>query len=151
MFNFINISKSLRDRIINSNINTFFDRTLEFMKILYELPNNKEYILLSSKGFISHNRGLVNKILDKMYDYIFENFKNTISSKDVAEVICMNHSAFNRFFKRTQRKTFTQYLNEIRIGYACKLILESKYNINNISYDSGYNSISNLKILKIFN
>ena len=55
----------------------------------------------------------------------------------------MNTSAFSRFFKKIHRKTFSRYLAEIRIGYACKLLQEEKYSITVMCYESGYNNISN--------
>ena len=61
----------------------------------------------------------------------------------MATVINMNPSAFSRFFKRIHRKNFTTYLNEIRIGYACKLLIEGKQKVISICYDSGFNNISN--------
>ncbi|MDO5968919.1 AraC family transcriptional regulator [Flavivirga aquimarina] len=140
---FIGVNKALKDKIINLNNNTAFNRTIKFIEILYELSNHKNYTLLASQGFISQSNKFTNKGLDKMYDYIFDNFKNDISAKNVAEVICMNPSAFSRFFKRIQRKTFSQYLAEIRIGYACKLLLEDKFNIAAVCYESGFDNISN--------
>lgn len=55
----------------------------------------------------------------------------------------MNPSAFSRAFKRLNKKTFSNYLNEIRIGYACKLLIEEKYSITYICYEAGYNNLSN--------
>jgi AraC-like DNA-binding protein len=140
---FVGLEKELIDKIINLNINNVFERTIKFIEILYVLSNHKNIKILSSSGFKSPELSVGNKSLDKMYDYIFDNFKNNISSKDIADILCMNQASFSRFFKRIHRKTFTRYLNEIRIGYACKMILESKYNISSICYDCGYNNLSN--------
>ena len=84
-----------------------------------------------------------NENLDRIYEYIFKNFNTPIHSKDVAEVAHMNASAFSRFFKRVHRKTFTRYLNEIRVGYACKLLMENKNSVSSVCYESGFNNISN--------
>ena len=81
--------------------------------------------------------------MDKIYEYIINNFKETISLEKVASIAHMNPSAFSRFFKRVNRKTFTQYVSEIRIGYACKLLIENKYNVSEVCYESGFNNISN--------
>ena len=81
--------------------------------------------------------------MDKVYEYIFKNFNHNISLKNVAEVANMNKSAFSRLFKKVNNKPYSKYLNEIRIGYACKLLIENKYNITFICYESGFNNISN--------
>jgi AraC-like DNA-binding protein len=54
----------------------------------------------------------------------------------------MTPSAFCHYFKKYTRKTFTQYVNEVRIGYACKLLIETDLNVSEIGYQSGYNSLS---------
>jgi AraC-like DNA-binding protein len=120
-----------------------FEKTMKFIRILHALTKHKNYKLLSSKGFVNSFNKTENKNLDKTYEYIFSHFNNPISLNEVAEVASMNPSAFSRFFKRVNRKTFTRYLNEIRIGYACKLLMEHKFNISTICYESGFNNISN--------
>ncbi|WP_420321983.1 AraC family transcriptional regulator [Flagellimonas sp.] len=120
-----------------------FERLLKFIEILNKLAKRKPYRLLSSMGYINSFLKTENKRLHKIYEYVFKNFKNSIGASDVAAVIGMNSSAFSRFFKQVHRKTFTRYLNEIRIGYACKLLLEDKLNITAIAYESGFNNISN--------
>jgi len=120
-----------------------FEKTIKFIQILYKLANHEEYQLLSSPGFLNSFNKTDNKGLDEIYEFVFKNFNQPIGSKDVAEIVKMNPSAFSRFFKRIHRKTFTRYLNEIRIGYACKLLIENKNNITPVCYESGFNNISN--------
>ena len=83
------------------------------------------------------------KNLGEVYECIIKNFKENISLNDVAKVANMNPSAFSRFFKRINRKTYSEYLNGVRVGYACKLLIEEKYSISEICFDSGFNNISN--------
>lgn len=120
-----------------------FPKTMQLLEILHTLANHEEYQLLSSPGFLNTFNKTDNKSLDEIYEFIFKNFNQPIGSKDVAEIARMNPSAFSRFFKRVHRKTFTRYLNEIRIGYACKLLIENKHNITPVCYESGFNNISN--------
>lgn len=120
-----------------------FKKLLLLLDVLDRLANHKEYSELSSKGFLTSFSEGDNKNLKVIYEYIFKNFNHPISAKDVAKVINMNPSAFSRFFKRIHRKNFTTYLNEIRIGYACKLLIEGKQKVISICYDSGFNNISN--------
>jgi AraC-like DNA-binding protein len=140
---FMGLEGRVKDKIIGLNDKNNFEKILDLLQVLHDLANHQNQILLSSIGFTSSRNKVGNDVLDKMYDYIFDNFKKNISSKDIATAVAMNHSAFSRFFKRVQGKTVTKYLNEIRIGFACKLLLEANYNISNICYDCGFNNLSN--------
>ncbi|MEJ0055678.1 MAG: AraC family transcriptional regulator [Bacteroidota bacterium] len=79
----------------------------------------------------------------KIYEHILGNFKEEIRLETVAELAGMNISSFCRFFKKTTNKTFSHYLNEVRVGYACRLLMEHKYNISETCYECGFNNISN--------
>ncbi len=124
-------------------LNTGFERTLKFIKVLSNLANHNKLELLASEGFVNSFKQNKNENLDKTYEYIFANFAQPISLHDVAKIANMNPSAFSRFFKRVNHKTFSRYLNEVRIGYACKKLIENKSNIASICYESGFNNISN--------
>ncbi len=120
-----------------------FDKLMKFFQILNFLANHKEYKLLSSIGFVNSFKKTGRNNLVDVYEYIIKNFKDRITLNDVANIACMNPTAFSRVFKRVNRKTFSEYLNEVRIGYACKLLMEEKYNISEICFESGFNNISN--------
>ncbi|NLP56899.1 AraC family transcriptional regulator [Lutibacter sp. B1] len=120
-----------------------FDRIIKMIQILNSLSQKKEYSLLSSSGFINSFKKTENTKLDDVYSYMFNNFKNQISLNEIAEIAHMNPAAFSRHFKKVNKKPFSKYLNEIRIGYACKLLLEQKYNVTDICYESGFNNLSN--------
>lgn len=81
--------------------------------------------------------------MDKVYDYIYCNFKENIELDKLASIACMNKSSFCRYFKKMNSKTISRFVNEIRIGYACQLLQENRYSISMICYESGFNNISN--------
>ena len=72
-----------------------------------------------------------------------KNFTQKISLNDVSEVAAMTPSAFSRHFKRHANKTFSNFLSQIRIGYACKLILEKDLSISQACFESGFQTLSN--------
>lgn len=119
------------------------ERTLIFVKLLDLLARHKEHEILCSATFVNSFRKNQNAILDRTYEFVFENFADSINLSDVAKVANMNPSAFSRFFKRANQKTFSKYLNEVRVGYACRLLLDRESNITAICYESGFNNISN--------
>lgn len=129
---------------INSLLNLKpFNRMIQFIEILDSLANHKDIKVLSSPSFLDNFHRTDNKRLDKIYEFVYNGFKEDINSRDVAEYIGMNPSAFSRYFKSIHRKTFTTYLNEIRVGYACRLLLERDVNITAIGYECGFNNLSN--------
>ncbi len=149
---FQNVPNKLIENIKQISTKNGFKRTIAFLKILNQLAKQAGYKLLASNGYtetIKHNE---NNNLNNIYQYIFNNFTSPISLETIAEIAHMNPSAFSRFFKRIHRKPFSRYLNEIRIGYACRLLIEKKYNITEICYESGFNNLSNFnrqfKIIK---
>ena len=71
------------------------------------------------------------------------NFKEQISLDHLAAEVNMTKTSFCRFFKKRANKSFVQYINDIRIGYACKLLYTETYNIAEAAYESGFENISN--------
>ncbi len=120
-----------------------FHRVLHLLKVIEKLSKYdcKE---LSSGGFVKKFNVHQSERMIKVYDYILSNFTDKdISLKDVAEVANLSTHSFCRYIKKSTGKTFNHLLREIRIGHSCKLIIEDKYNITRIAYESGFNNISN--------
>ncbi|WP_431127790.1 AraC family transcriptional regulator [Flagellimonas flava] len=140
---FVDLDISIRNEIGLLVDKDPFERMISFINILNGLAKHENKILLASKGYLNTLKGLKGQGMDKTYEFIFKNFNKSITLNEVAEVASMNPSAFSRFFKKVNRKTFKEYLNELRVGYACKLISEDMYNITRICFESGYNNISN--------
>lgn len=120
-----------------------FDRILLLLQILHILSKSSELTPLSSAAFLnvaysSSDMARVNIV----YQYILDNYRNNLSLEDVAAQVNMSSSAFCRFFKKRTGKTFSRLLNELRIGYACKLLMVSDYTASQICYDSGFNNFS---------
>jgi len=140
---FINVSKKLRQLIEQLNTESGFNKTYQFIAILHELSIYNDYTLLASSGYVNSLQQEDSALSNQVIAYIFKNFNKEISLKKVAEISKMNTSAFSRSFKRVHRKTFSKYVNEIRIGYACKLLIENDLNISAIAYETGFNNLSN--------
>lgn len=107
------------------------------------MANSTEYKLLASPGF---NQKLELKASDrfsKVTEYIMQNFDKDISLPEVASIANMAVTTFCNFFKDQFRVTFVEYVNNIRIGYACKLLSDEDENIVHIAYKSGYKSLAN--------
>ena len=131
-------------RIINLSEKHGFDSVLELMSILHDLSISRNYRLLSDASFnntegFSYNSRRVEKIMK----YLHSNFDKNITLAEVSKMASMSEAAFSRFFKIRTGKNFVDTLNEIRIGHASKLLIETTQSINEIAYKCGFNNMSN--------
>jgi AraC-like DNA-binding protein len=72
-----------------------------------------------------------------------KNYTQEIYVHEIASQLHMSVASFSRYFKNHTRKTFSDYVTEIRIGHACRLLMEDNYSISEISYKSGFDNLSN--------
>ncbi|GAB4479609.1 MAG: AraC family transcriptional regulator [Thermoflexibacter sp.] len=120
-----------------------FERLILLLKVLKILANETEYQYIASLGY-PERFDTKDARMSKVFNYILHNFQSLITLNDVAEIAKMNKSAFCRYFKKVTNKHFVQYLNEVRISYACKLLLEQNAkSITDVCFASGYNNLSN--------
>ncbi len=140
---FRGVEEQIRDILFDLLTAPSLGRIIKLLSVLKILADWKDYSYLSSKGFAQSFDPSPSNHLNQVYEYIYTHFHRTITLREIAEIAHMNPSAFSRFFKRIHKKTFTRYLNEIRIGYACKLLIEGELKIAAICYDSGFNNLSN--------
>ena len=80
--------------------------------------------------------------MESVFKYVLENFKEDINIKTASSLACFSESAFCRYFKRRTEKTFSQFVNSIRITHATQLLTESDWSIANICFECGYKNIS---------
>ena len=121
-----------------------FNRMTHFFELLNLLENNKNFEFIANPGYVN-SVNLPKGRLEKVYEYSINNFSDSsICLENIAESINMNKAAFCRYFKKITHKTYFQFLNEIRIGHACKLLIEEENkNITDVAFLSGFNNMSN--------
>jgi AraC-like DNA-binding protein len=118
-----------------------FERFLNLLQILDILSRSKELTDLSSIGYQPTPKDDLQRI-NQVYEYLLSNYRNDIDLEKVSDLINLSPTAFCRFFKRSTGKTFTQVLNELRIGHACKLLIEEGVSVSEACFSSGYNNLS---------
>lgn len=117
-----------------------------FISILDMLSSVKEFQLLATDKFISTFANGSSSRINKVYCYLLNDFATDISLKKGAAIANMSETAFSRYFKSKTGTTFTQLLNDIRIRYACKLLVTNDESLSQVAYDCGYNNLSNFII-----
>ncbi|GAA4094995.1 AraC family transcriptional regulator [Mucilaginibacter panaciglaebae] len=118
------------------------ETVITLLDILHTLSVAASYSLLSSSGFLHSLNVDESTRMSKVYDYILDNFKRDISLDEVASIAYLSPSAFCRYFKKFTRKTLSEFLIDLRIGYACKLLQNTNLGMSQVSMDAGFNNVS---------
>jgi len=117
-------------------------RIILLIEALTTIANTKEHQLLSSVGFSPHfQRGEKDRI-NNIYEFAVQHFRQRIALDEIAAVAGMSSNAFCRYFKSRTGKTFSQFLIEIRVGHACKLLIENNLSVKEICYESGFHNFA---------
>ncbi len=120
------------------------DYYIELLSLLSDLANSRNQRLLSSYSISNSQDDFYNSEKIKIvYEYIRDNFESKIKVKDIADVVNMTEVSFSRFIKKRTGKTFVEYLNDLRIGYASRWLIENELSISEIAYKSGFNNLAN--------
>jgi AraC-like DNA-binding protein len=122
---------------------TGLERMLYFIKLIDTMARIENYRILASKAYLLEEHKEMNNRLDKIMHFINTNYQRKITQEEVAAKIGMTTAAFCRYFKEKTGKGFIFFINEMRIGYACKLLIENHLSISQICFESGFNNISN--------
>ena len=120
-----------------------FDTVLDFMNILHILSKSVNKRLLCSPNFTQNHYEIKNRRVKIVHQYIQKNYSRKITIPEVANLINMTESGFCHFFKRSTQKSFINFLNDLRVGEAARMLLETTNTISEISYHCGFNNISN--------
>ncbi|CAL1521538.1 AraC family transcriptional regulator [Chitinophaga sp. MM2321] len=118
-------------------------RLLKLFEILICISESKETRQLLSVGFNNNNNIKDADKINFAFQFIIKNYKNKIYIDDIASSLNMSITAFSRYFKHHTRKTFTEYVTEIRIGNACRLLMENNHTISEICNMCGFDNESN--------
>lgn len=118
------------------------NRLSSLIKILDILSVSPDLTPITSKSFEKTYYDAGSEKINKVFEYVANNFRKNIQLNEVAVVASMSKTAFCRYFKSRSLKTFLEYLNEVRINYACKLLIENQLSISEIAFECGFNSPS---------
>jgi len=134
-------TETIVSKIVGLTESKGVDRILDLLSILDDL-STKQNKLIAPNTF--HN--LVSKKsemrINKVCLFIQNYFCNKIALKEVADLIYLTESNFCKFFKKATGKTYSDYLNELRINEACRLLVQSEKTISQISFECGFETLS---------
>lgn len=118
------------------------EQLVKLMSLLCQLSAAPDQAILSSSDMRQYATEPSER-LDAVLKYISDNYASHISLEDISEVACLTTNSFCRFFKKMTNKSFTRFLNEVRIRNAARLLLQDRLPVSEVCYRVGYNSITN--------
>jgi AraC-like DNA-binding protein len=120
-----------------------FDRIILLLTILNTIAHSTDYSLLAKANPFTVSIEVDTERINRIFAYTLKNFQRPITLEEISEVATMSPNSFCRYFKQHNRKTYSQFLTELRVGKACSLLQENKISVAQVCYESGFNSFSN--------
>ena len=119
------------------------ERCIVLLEIIDILASTSEFNHIASFNAFFQTQGSDTLRLNEIYSYTLNNFNNNISLDEIASIANLSVTSFCRYFKIITKKTYKDFLGEIRISHACRLIMEDKMNLEMICFQCGFNNVSN--------
>lgn len=126
---------------------TGFHAVLDLLEILYELSTCDDARQLSSSAFARIESQSDSRRVDKVQKYIARHFGENIRLEDMAQMVGMTPESFSRYFRQRAGRTLSEYIIDIRIGSAARMLVDSANTVAEICYDCGFNTLSNFNRL----
>ena len=126
-----------------SSIKDGFYAVMQFMTILYELSRCEGARTLASSSFAKVAVEDSSRRIFKVKNYINENYMDELRLAQLAEIAGMSASAFSLFFKQHTGRNLSDYIIDIRLGYATRKLVDTSRSISEISFECGFNNLSN--------
>jgi AraC-like DNA-binding protein len=123
------------------------DQFFSLLSIFQILSNSEDYRLLCCPNFLQSFKADDYDPMKKVVQYIMQNFQDPINIKNLLSIANMSTTSFSVFFKKTYNMTFKEYLIKVRVGYACGLLEDDAKSISQISFEAGFENLSNFNRL----
>ncbi|GAA3957547.1 AraC family transcriptional regulator [Mucilaginibacter dorajii] len=134
---------ALKGRILNLDKKSGFDSVLELMSIMHDLSISRNMKMLSDPSFTNDKFYYNSRRIERVFEHMNANYNKQVSLGEVAKIANMPEASFSRFIKKRTGKTFIDSLNEIRLGHASRMLIDSTSTVAEIAYKCGFNNISN--------
>ncbi|MBN2765004.1 MAG: helix-turn-helix domain-containing protein [Paludibacteraceae bacterium] len=120
-----------------------FHSVIDLLNILQTLSEDKNSRILATSTFANRDDSSDSRRIQKVIDYLHENYQKEIHLADVAGHVNMSEVSFSRFMKKRTGKNYIEYLNDLRLGIASRHLIDTTKTISEISYECGFNNLSN--------
>lgn len=134
---------AIKERLLAMDKKTGFDSVLELFSVLHDLSVSRNMRSLSDFSFSNEKFYYASRRIEKVFEFMNTNYNKPVTLAEVARIANMPEASFSRFIKKRTGKTFIDSLNEIRLGHASRLLIDTTNTIAEIAYKCGFNNISN--------
>ena len=117
-------------------------RLMLFYEILHIIGTSESFTLLASEGYVKSKFETSNTRVNNIHEFLMNNYREEINLEEIAELVHLAPASVCRFFKSATGQTLFNYLNKIKVDYACNLLMNTDLNIVDISFDCGFNNLS---------
>jgi AraC-like DNA-binding protein len=135
--------EALKSRLLSLDKKTGFDSVLELLSVLHDLSISRNMRTLSDPSFTSEKFYYNSRRIERVFEYMNNNYNKQVSLAEVSRIANMPEASFSRFIKKRTGKTFIDSLNEIRLGHASRMLIDTTNTVAEIAYKCGFNNISN--------
>ena len=132
----------IKPRLISLSQTNGFCSIMELMSILHDLSVSRNMRTLTSLSFPHEKATYDSRRIEKAFEYMKNNYEKEISLEDISKIVNMSVVSFSRFIKKSTGKTFIDSFNDIRLGHASRLLIDTRFSIAEVSYKCGYNNLS---------
>ena len=119
------------------------EQFLDMLKILYELSLDTGSRTLASHSFAKTGYDLESRRVNKVKEYIARHYREEIKLEQLAALVAMAPSAFSRFFKQRTGRGPVDYIIDVRLGVAARMLVDTSTSVSEICYACGFNNLSN--------
>ena len=126
-----------------SSVKDGFYAVMQFMSVLYELSRCEGARTLATSSYAKIEVESDSRRVLKVKNFISKNYMDDIRLATLADIAGMSPSAFSRFFKLHTGRNLSDYIIEMRLGYASRMLVDTAKSIAEISFQSGFNNLSN--------
>ncbi len=136
-------TNAIAPRILNLKTKSGFDSILELLSIIHDLSTSRDIKLLSDSTFTSDQYKYNSRRIEKVFEYMNNNFSHQITLTEVAKIANMSEVSFSRLMKRHTGYSFVDSLNEIRLGHVTRMLIDTNQTIAEVAFRCGFNNMAN--------
>ncbi|HPB06158.1 MAG TPA: AraC family transcriptional regulator, partial [Prolixibacteraceae bacterium] len=118
------------------------EQLLNFYRLMDIIGKSTSNIGLASEEYLRKKFNTSNKRIEAIHDYFMNNYRNEVNLEELSQLVNMAKGSLCRFFKENSGITLWEYLNHIKIEFACKMLMNNELSIAQVCFDSGFNNLN---------
>lgn len=118
------------------------EQLLNFYRLMDIIGKSTSNIALASEEYLRKKFNTSNKRIEAIHDYFMNNYRNEVNLEELSQLVNMAKGSLCRFFKENSGITLWEYLNHIKIEFACKMLMNNELSIAQVCFDSGFNNLN---------